>query len=55
MIMEVIDIPSDSVIDQSTRKSVFFDSETDEPIMVENSRGRVRVPNGKPLKQVLRG
>jgi hypothetical protein len=47
--MELRGIPSDEVLNQSTRKKIFFDEETNEPILVPNSRGKVRIPNAKSL------
>jgi len=47
--MEVLGVPSDEVLDQSTRRRLFFEEDTDEPILVPNSRGKLRIPNTKPL------
>jgi dual specificity tyrosine-phosphorylation-regulated kinase 2/3/4 len=53
MIMEVRGIPPDSVLEQSTRKKIFFDPNTDEPILTPNSRGKLRMPESKSLHMVL--
>lgn len=42
--MEICGKPHRSVLDISTRKNLFFDS-NNEPILTENSRGKVRLPN----------
>ena len=53
LIMEVRGIPPPRVLIQATRKKLFFD-ENDEPLMVQNSKGKVRIPNGKDIQSVLR-
>ena len=53
LIMEVLDVPPDEVLEQSTRKRLFFEEEDNEPILVANSRGKVRVPGTRPLQSVL--
>jgi dual specificity tyrosine-phosphorylation-regulated kinase 2/3/4 len=52
-IMEMKGIPPDDILDQSTRCHLFFDSNR-EPILVANSRGKIRKPSTKSLKGVLR-
>jgi hypothetical protein len=42
--MEIFGKPNRSVLDISTRKNLFFDS-NDGPILTENSRGKIRMPN----------
>lgn len=52
-IMEVKDVPEEYILELSSRKKLFFDSEN-QPIIVANSRGKKRRPNTKTLKGVLR-
>jgi hypothetical protein len=55
--MEMKDVPPTEVLDKSERKMKFFKkNETTnklEPIMLKNSRGKLRKPNGKPLDYVI--
>ncbi|CDW76667.1 serine threonine protein kinase [Stylonychia lemnae] len=51
-IMEIKGVPPDYILDISSRKKLFFDSE-DQPIIVANSRGKKRRPNTKTLKAIL--
>ena len=51
-IMEICGVPDQAVLDYSTRKHLFFDS-NDEPIITPNSRGKLRVVNSKSLESVL--
>ena len=51
-IMEVKGVPPINVLQQASRCNLFFDSCLD-PILVENSHGRIRRPNTKSLPQVL--
>ena len=54
LIMEVRGLPSEQILDQSTRSKIFFDEETDEPLLVTtDSRGKLRIPGTKPLRQVM--
>jgi len=52
-IMEVLDVPPREVLDQSTRKKMFFDS-AGQPRIVANSRGKKRRPGAKDLAGVVR-
>ena len=56
-IIEMRDVPPASVLDKSERKMKFFkaikDTKDLEPIMLKNSRGKFRKPNGKPLEYVI--
>lgn len=53
--MEVRGLPPDHVLDQSTRRKIFFDEETDEPYLVStDSRGMLRIPGTKPIPHLLR-
>ena len=54
-IMEVLGVPPKSILDQSTRKKMFFDSNSN-PRIVPNSRGKKRHPKSKDLDrcEVLR-
>ena len=51
----MIDIPSRGVYDQSQRRHKFFtdDGANYEPIMLKNSRGKLRKPHGKPLSLLI--
>jgi len=52
--MEVRGLPSEPVLDQSTRSKLFFDDQTDEPLLLSSdSRGKLRIPGSKPLSQVM--
>lgn len=53
LIMEVRDVPPDNVLYQSTRRKLFFDDETYDPILVPNSRGKIRLPGNKSLQGIL--
>ena len=53
MIMEVMGIPPDHVLEQATRRKLFFDEDTLDPLMTENGRGQVRIPGGKSLQGIL--
>jgi hypothetical protein len=56
-IIEMIGIPGKEVLSISARKDKFFkvtpDGHTIEPVMVKNSRGKLRKPLGKPLDLVI--
>jgi hypothetical protein len=42
-IMEIVGIPPRSLIAKATRRKVFFDDDY-QPILMQNSRGKVRQP-----------
>lgn len=48
LMMEVKGIPPRSVLARSTRRKVFFDEDYN-PVLVPNSRGKVRMPGNKSL------
>jgi len=54
-IIEMIDVPSREVYDVSQRRAKFFNEEGENyvPIMLKNSRGKLRKPGGKPLGLLL--
>lgn len=56
-IIEMIGVPSKDLLAISGRQSRFFKlneaSQTLEPVMFKNSRGKFRKPGGKPLDLVL--
>jgi dual specificity tyrosine-phosphorylation-regulated kinase 2/3/4 len=56
-IMEMRDAPNAEVLKMSERKMKFFTQNKEnkklEPIMLKNSRGKLRKPNGKPLDYVI--
>ena len=51
-IIEVLGIPDEKVLLESSRKKLFFD-EMDQPIIVPNSRGKIRVPGTRPLAEIV--
>lgn len=51
--MEICGVPNKDVLDISTRRHLFFDDKN-KPILMENSKGKIRTPNSKTLAQVLR-
>jgi dual specificity tyrosine-phosphorylation-regulated kinase 2/3/4 len=51
-IMEVCGLPNQNVLDISTRRHLFFD-ESNQPILMPNSKGKIRQPKAKSLAQVL--
>ena len=56
-IIEMRDTPNEKVLEKSARKNKFFNVNKEtkklEPIMLKNSRGKFRKPNGKPLEYVI--
>ena len=52
--MEVLGLPSRTVLEKSTRKKLFFDSEGN-PKIFPNSRGKTRIPGRKSLKELMKG
>ena len=50
--MEICGVPSKRVLEISTRRHLFFD-ESNQPILMPNSKGKIRHPNVKSLVQVL--
>jgi len=52
MMMEVKGVPPRSVLARATRRKVFFDEDY-QPILVANSKGKVRLPNNKNLTALL--
>jgi dual specificity tyrosine-phosphorylation-regulated kinase 2/3/4 len=52
LIMEVKGVPPRSVLARATRRRVFFDDDY-QPILVPNSKGKLRTPNGKNLTNLL--
>ncbi len=52
LMMEVKGVPPRSVLARATRRKVFFDDDY-QPILVPNSKGKVRVPSNKSLKALL--
>lgn len=53
LIMEICGIPPTYILELSTRKNLFFDS-NNHPALKPNSRGKIRKPNTKTLTSVLR-
>jgi dual specificity tyrosine-phosphorylation-regulated kinase 2/3/4 len=49
----VLGLPDAETLKHSTRKKIFFDEATDQPMLTNDSRGELRVPNSKPLDQIL--
>lgn len=52
-IMEVLNVPPEDVLNQASRRRLFFDSRGN-PRCITNSKNRKRKPGTKPLAQVLR-
>lgn len=56
-IIEMIGVPSRTVYEVSQRRHKFFIENSEkgsyDPIMLKNSRGKLRKPKGKPLKLVM--
>ncbi|OMJ74300.1 hypothetical protein SteCoe_26787 [Stentor coeruleus] len=52
--MEVLGLPPISVMDRSTRKKLFFDQDGT-PKITANSRGKIRLPGRKSLRDLLKG
>ena len=55
-IIEMLGVPNRDVYSISQRRSKFFIESTEkgyEPIMLKNSRGKLRKPKGKPLELVM--
>lgn len=53
-IMEVLGLPPAEMLQMSTRKKVFFDSQG-KPRIVPNSRGKMRYPGTRPLHDFIGG
>lgn len=51
-IMEVLGVPPETLLDQSSRRKLFFDGENN-PKIVPNSRGKKRNPSTKTLQGVV--
>ena len=52
LMMEVKGVPPRSVLARATRRKVFFDEDY-RPIIVPNSKGKLRVPNSKNLPDLV--
>lgn len=52
-IMEITGVPPRSLIAKATRRKVFFDDDY-QPLVVPNSRGKVRTPGSKCLSDALK-
>lgn len=52
LMMEVKGVPPRSVLARATRRKVFFDDDY-QPIIVPNSKGKMRVPNAKSLPSMI--
>ena len=53
-IMEVLGLPPKHMVEESTRKKMFFDPSSMQPRIVANSRGKKRQPNAKDLATEIR-
>ena len=51
--MEVVGVPPRSLIAKATRRRVFFDDDY-HPILIPNSRGKVRHPSTRSLADALK-
>lgn len=52
MMMEIKGVPPRSVLARSSRRKVFFDEEY-QPIVVPNSKGKMRQPGAKKLADIM--
>lgn len=52
LMMEVKGVPPRSVLARATRRKVFFDEDY-RPIIVPNSKGKLRVPGSKNLGEMI--
>jgi dual specificity tyrosine-phosphorylation-regulated kinase 2/3/4 len=52
-IMEIVGIPPRSLIAKATRRKVFFDDDY-QPLMIPNSRGKVREPSSRTMADALK-
>ena len=52
--MEIKGVPPDYIVELSSRRNLFFEKDSIQPIIVTNSRGRRRLPNTKTLPNVLK-
>ena len=52
-IMEITGVPPRSLIAKATRRKVFFDDDY-QPLMIPNSRGKVRMPLSRTLADALK-
>jgi len=52
-IMEIVGIPPRSLIAKATRRKVFFDDDY-QPLMIPNSRGKVRQPSSRTMGDALK-
>jgi dual specificity tyrosine-phosphorylation-regulated kinase 2/3/4 len=53
-IMEYLGIPDINLLEKARKKSQFFD-ENNNPIKLENTRGRIRIPITKKISKFLKG
>ena len=51
--MQVIGLPKEEILAQATRKQVFFDEQTNEPYLSQDSQGNLRIQSSKPLDEIL--
>ena len=51
-IIEILGPPPAGLLQISTRRKHFFDSE-DKPKLIPNSKGKVRIPGSRPLKEMI--
>jgi dual specificity tyrosine-phosphorylation-regulated kinase 2/3/4 len=51
-IMEILGPPSSSLLSLATRKKHFFDTD-DKPKLIPNSKGKIRIPGSRPLKDII--
>lgn len=53
-IMEVLGLPPGQLLQKASKKSVFFD-DFGEPKIKTNNRGKIRIPDSRSLKNILKG
>jgi dual specificity tyrosine-phosphorylation-regulated kinase 2/3/4 len=51
--MQIKDVPESALLQLATRKNLFFDPKTNQPIIIPNSRGKKRQPKTKKFESVL--
>ncbi len=53
VIMEILGVPPKRLVSECTRKKAFFDPQG-KPLVVPNSRGKIRTPASKDLAQATK-
>ena len=54
-IMEILGVPPQSMVKKSSRHKLFFSNgNSNAPLLVPNSRGKIRQPNSKAMQKALK-